>query len=99
VDLQNLEQEEEEPYQIYVSGSDSGSMDWQIVDEEKEHQKQELDSQINSVAEQASKIQSNVNLSSWRKKKELDRINRDRQILQDKRKKLDDDDDLVIKYT
>jgi len=99
VDLQNLEQEEE-PYQIYVSGSDSGSMDWQIVDEEKEHQKQELvDSQINSVAEQASKIQSNVNLSSWRKKKELDRINRDRQILQDKRKKLDDDDDLVIKYT
>lgn len=99
VDLQNLEQEEEEPYQIYVSGSDSGSMDWQIVDEKKEHQKQELDSQINSVAEQASKIQSNVNLSSWRKKKELDRINRDRQILQDKRKKLDDDDDLVIKYT
>src|SRR6056300_559324 len=99
VDLQNLEQEEEEPYQIYVSGSDSGSADWQIVDEEKEHQKQELDSQINSVAEQASKIQSNVNLSSWRKKKELDRINRDRQILQDKRKKLDDDDDLVIKYT
>ena len=99
VDLQNLEQEEEEPYQIYVSGSDSGSMDWQIVDEEKEHQKQELDSQINSAAEQASKIQSNTNLSSWRKKKELDRINRDRQILQDKRKKLDDDDDLVIKYT
>ena len=98
-DLQNLQQEEEEPYQIYVSGSDSGSMDWQIVDEEKEHQKQELDSQINSAAEQASKVQSNINLSSWRKKKELDRINRDRQILQEKRKKLDDDDDLVIKYT
>ena len=98
VDLQNLEQEEE-PYQIYVSGSDSGSADWQIVDEEKEHQKQELDSQINSAAEQASKIQSNTNLSSWRRKKELDRINRDRHILQEKRKKLDDDDDLVIKYT
>ena len=103
-DLQNLE--EEEPYEIYVSGSKGASLeeqarhtDWEIIDEEVEHKKQELDSQIVSIQEQASKLQANPNLSSWRKSKELDQMRRTQQTLQAQRKKLDNDDDLVIKYT
>lgn len=103
-DLQNLE--EEEPYEIYVSGSQSASLeeqtrhtDWEIIDEEVEHKKQELDSQIASIQEQASKLQANPNLSSWRKSKELDQMRRTQKALQAQRKKLDNDDDLVIKYT
>ena len=103
-DLQNLE--EEEPFAIYVSGSKGASLeeqarhtDWEIIDEEVEHKKQELDSQIASIQEQASKLQSNINLSSWRKSKELDQIRRTQEALQAQRKKLDNDDDLVIKYT
>ena len=103
-DLQNLE--EEEPYEIYVSGSQSASLeeqtrhtDWEIIDEEVEHKKQELDSQIASIQEQASKLQANPNFSSWKKSKELDQMRRTQEALQAQRKKLDNDDDLVIKYT
>jgi len=73
-DLQNLE--EEEPFEIYVSGSKGASLeeqarhtDWEIIDEEVEHKKQELDSQIASIQEQASKLQANPNFSSWKKSK------------------------------
>ena len=103
-DLQNLE--EEEPYEIYVSGSQSASLeeqarhtDWEIIDEEVEHKKQELDSQIASIQEQASKLQANPNFSSWKKSKELDQMRKTQQTLQAQREKLDNDDDLVIKYT
>jgi len=103
-DFQNLE--EEEPYEIYVSGSKGASLeeqarhtDWEIIDEEVEHKKQELDSQIASIQEQASKLQANPNFSSWKKSKELDQIRRTQEALQAQRKKLDNDDDLVIKYT
>jgi len=103
-DLQNLE--EEEPYEIYVSGSQSASLeeqtrhtDWEIIDEEVEHKKQELDSQIASIQEQASKLQANPNFSSWKKSKELDQMRRTQEALQAQRKKLDNGDDLVIKYT
>ena len=103
-DLQNLE--EEEPYEIYVSGSKGASLeeqarhtDWEIIDEEVEHKKQELDSQIASIQEQASKLQANPNFSSWKKSKELNQMRKTQEILQAQRKKLDNDDDLVIKYT
>ena len=103
-DFQNLE--EEEPYEIYVSGSQSASLeeqarhtDWEIIDEEVEHKKQELDSQIASIQEQASKLQANPNFSSWKKSKELDQMRKTQKALQAQRKKLDNDDDLVIKYT
>ena len=96
----------EEPYEIYVSGSQSASLeeqarhtDWEIIDEEVEHKKQELDSQIASIQEQASKLQANPNFSSWKKSKELDQMRRTQETLQAQRKKLDNDDDLVIKYT
>lgn len=40
-DLEKWEKDEEEPYQIYVSGSQSSKhQDWEIVDEEKEHEKE-----------------------------------------------------------
>ena len=103
-DLQNLE--EEEPFEIYVSGSKGASLeeqarhtDWEIIDEEVEHKKQELDSQIASIQEQASKLQANPNFSSWKKSKELDQMRKTQDTLQAQRKKLDNDDDLVIKYT
>ena len=103
-DFQNLE--EEEPYEIYVSGSKGASLeeqarhtDWEIIDEEVEHKKQELDSQIASIQEQASKLQANPNFSSWKKSKELDQMRKTQDTLQAQRKKLDNDDDLVIKYT
>ena len=96
----------EEPYEIYVSGSQSASLeeqarhtDWEIIDEEVEHKKQELDSQIASIQEQASKLQANPNFSSWKKSKELDQMRKTQETLQAQRKKLDNDDDLVIKYT
>jgi hypothetical protein len=96
----------EEPYEIYVSGSQSASLeeqarhtDWEIIDEEVKHKKQELDSQIASIQEQASKLQANPNFSSWKKSKELDQMRRTQETLQAQRKKLDNDDDLVIKYT
>lgn len=98
-----------EPYQIYVSGSEeprgatleeqARHTDWEIIDEEVEHKKQELDSQIASIQEQASKLQANPNFSSWKKSKELDQMRRTQETLQAQRKKLDNDDDLVIKYT
>jgi len=103
-DFQNLE--EEEPFAIYVSGSKGASLeeqarhtDWEIIDEEVEHKKQELDSQIASIQEQASKLQANPNFSSWKKSKELDQMRKTQDTLQAQRKKLDNDDDLVIKYT
>jgi hypothetical protein len=98
-----------EPYQIYVSGSEeprgatleeqARHTDWEIIDEEVEHKKQELDSQIASIQEQASKLQANPNFSSWKKSKELDQMRKTQETLQAQRKKLDNDDDLVIKYT
>jgi hypothetical protein len=41
-DLEKWEKDEEEPYQIYVSGSQSNkpNQDWEIIDEEKEHEKE-----------------------------------------------------------
>lgn len=90
-----------EPYQIYVSGSEPHpkNIDWEIVDEEKEHQKQKLEDQIKEVREQAEKLQANPNYSSWRKKKDLDLLSKQYDILADKRKTLDSNDDLIIKYT
>ena len=98
-----------EPYQIYVSGSEeprgatleeqARHTDWEIIDEEKEHQKQELEDQMKELAEQAKKLQANPNYSSWRKKKDLDLLSKQYNVLEARRKALDDNDDLVIKYT
>jgi hypothetical protein len=98
-----------EPYQIYVSGSEeprgatleeqARHTDWEIIDEEKEHQKQELEDQMKELAEQAKKLQANPNYSSWKKKKDLEVLARQHKALESKRKALDDNDDLIIKYT
>ena len=98
-----------EPYQIYVSGSEeprgatleeqARHTDWEIIDEEKEHQKQELEDQMKELAKQAKKLQANPNYSSWRKKKDLDLLSKQYNVLEARRKALSDNDDLVIKYT
>lgn len=102
-DLQNLE--EEEPFEIYVSGSKGASLeeqakhtDWEIIDDEKEHTRQELDSQIQELNQQVSKLQANPNISTWKKAKDLTELGKQQQALQSRKKNLDDDD-LVIKYT
>ena len=107
-DLQNWEDEEQEPYQIYVSGSEEPAgatleeqarhTDWEIIDEEKEHTRQELDNQIQELNQQVSKLQANPNISTWKKAKELAELGKQQQALQSRKKNLDDDD-LVIKYT
>lgn len=109
-DLEKWEDEEQEPYQIYVSGSkepegatlndeeQSKHTDWEIIDEEKEHTRQELDSQIQELNQQVSKLQANPNISTWKKAKDLTELGKQQQALQSRKKNLDDDD-LVIKYT
>lgn len=107
-DFKNWEDEEQEPYQIYVSGSEEPAgatleeqarhTDWEIIDEEKEHTRQELDNQIQQLNQQVSKLQANPNISTWKKAKELAELGKQQQALQSRKKNLDDDD-LVIKYT
>jgi predicted nucleic acid-binding Zn-ribbon protein len=106
-DFNNFNEEwVEEPYEIYVSGSQNASLekqarhtDWEIIDEEKENQKETLEQEMKQIQEKAAKLQVNPNYSSWRKKKELEMLSKDYTTLQNRRKALDKDDDLVIKYT
>ena len=104
--------QDEEPYKIYMSSSKD--QDWEIVDEEKElleqydadgdgkidtEEKQAIEKRIKDLQEKRSKLIKNPNISSWKKNKELQAMDGEISNLKSLLKKLDDDNDLVIKYT
>ena len=107
-----MDLQDEEPYKIYMSSSKD--QDWEIVDEEKElleeydtdgdgkidtDEKQSIEKRIKDLQEKRSKLIKNPNMSSWKKNKELQAIDSEINTLKNLLKKLDDDNDLVIKYT
>jgi len=80
----------EEPYEIYVSGSNNETKDWEIVDEEKElldtydtdgdgkidiDEKSTIEKKIKQLEERKSKLIHNPNFSSWKKNKEINALN------------------------
>jgi len=82
----SLEDLPEEPYEIYVSGSDTENKDWEIVDEEKElldtydtdrdgkidaDERIAIENKIKTLQERKSDLIKNPNFSSWKKNKEL----------------------------
>jgi len=82
----SLEDLPEEPYEIYVSGSDTENKDWEIVDEEKElldtydtdrdgkidaDERIAIENKIKALQERKSDLIKNPNFSSWKKNKEL----------------------------
>ena len=85
----SLEDLPEEPYEIYVSGSDTENKDWEIVDEEKElldtydtdkdgkidvDEKSAIEKKIQQLEERKSKLIHNPNFSSWKKNKEINAL-------------------------
>ena len=93
----SLEDLPEEPYEIYIPSKEP-KVESNTPDT-KDQEKKELDDKIKVLKEKVSKIQSNDNISSWKKSKEVDNLKREEQRLQKQKKNLEDDDDLVIKYT
>ena len=89
-DLQNWN--EEEPYEIYTPDSQD---EWVIEDEEKEHEKQELEKQLQTLQNQTNEIQSNPHLSGWKKNKELSQLQQQQQSLLDRKKRLEDEGDII----
>ena len=82
----SLEDLPEEPYEIYVSGSNTENKDWEIVDEEKEllntydtdgdgeidaDERIAIENKIKTLQERKSDLIKNPNFSSWKKNKEL----------------------------
>lgn len=92
-----------EPYKIYTPEKPAPMSqpppDWKIVDEEKEHQRYEIVQNMEAIQGEIAKLHSNTGLSAWRKGKELTKLKARYQNLQNQKSKLDDDDELVIKYT
>jgi hypothetical protein len=92
-----------EPYKIYTSEEPAPTVqppDWKIVDEEKEHTKEEINKTLLAIEQEISKLHAdNTGLSAWRKGKELAKLQNRYQNLQQERGKLEGSDDLIIKYT
>jgi len=104
----SLEDLPEEPYEIYVSGSDTENKDWEIVDEEKElldtydtdkdgkidvDEKSAIEKKIEQLEERKSKLTHNPNFSSWKKNKEISALDGQIRSLRDILSKYRKDDD------
>lgn len=104
----SLEDLPEEPYEIYVSGSDTENKDWEIVDEEKElldtydtdkdgkidvDEKSAIEKKIEQLEERKSKLTRNPNFSSWKKNKEISALDGQIRSLRDILSKYRKDDD------
>lgn len=104
----SLEDLPEEPYEIYVSGSDTENKDWEIVDEEKElldtydtdkdgkidvDEKSAIEKKIQQLEERKSKLIHNPNFSSWKKNKEINALDGEIGSLKNILTKYNKDDD------
>jgi len=91
----SLEDLPEEPYEIYISGSDSGSADWEIIDEEKE----EIVPTFNESLDKINQINKS-NMDFLNKQKLVDMEIQKLKEYEEKKKqnKSSKDDDNIITY-
>lgn len=97
-DLEKWEKDEEEPYQIYVSGSSPNSSEWEIIDDDKVHEQNVL-SEYSKTIDNINHI-NDSNVDFINKKRlvddEIDRIKQYEQML--KLKKSQNGNSDIITY-
>ena len=95
-DLEKWEKDEEEPYQIYVSGSSPNSSEWEIIDDDKVHEQNVLSEYSKTIDNINNINDSNVDFINKKRlvDDEIDKIKQYEQMLKLK-KSLNNDSDII----